>query len=896
MGKPSCYTKPRLRASGGCLIDANCTHNDECESGYCEMSGPGTWEGAQNGICRPFKPSSTGKSQVGEWCTEDNHCLSNHCDIKGRSGCASHRAGSITKKPSCYTRSELRALGGCGVSTMCTNDDECVSGYCEVDGPGVWSGSGGGICRPFRLTESGDNDLGEWCTSDSHCRSQKCDVTNRSGCKSAPKKDTCDVSDDRSCPFSASCVKNIDCEHNSYCTNGYCRYQTSKKYGEDCTRNDECTSGNCINKKCDNRSLTCTKPDPKSCSAATTCTSSKQCPVESSCDTAQGVCRLNDNMHDRREGAYCTNDVQCAKSLCRNSACTLRRQSCPHPNSRDCGWSDHGCSTDADCIDNSFCEIRSGEPNTCRLKPCQKNRAMNNYCTSDDQCGHTSVCRDKRCVSMGKPCTEPNSSSCDWSSHGCTTDADCAPGLVCQKTSNQSSVCRHSSTTQNRAVGDYCTDNEQCGADATCRDSKCTQQKQSCSRSDSRDCDWTTHGCSTSEECESDSFCDHQSGQPSVCRPNDSVVNRPNGDFCTDDRQCVIGNICRSGRCISPSNACTIPDKSLCDHAASRCETDSDCLHDNYCDVSAGPPYLCRLAATVTNRDTGEYCTSNSQCVSDRCTDGACVIGAPTCTDPTNCSASVCTVTQDCAKNNECIDRVCRTTANGRADGEYCSSSTQCGPDSKCVANACIPKSRACTDAVSCQNNLHGCDTDADCVTGSFCDKSTPLRPYCRVNSDMGNRVGGQYCTDSFQCEGASICQDHNCTTPYVSGESCNSDTVCASGACRLWDDTKRCCPLSDNTSTHYSMANTLNNCGNLNPGDACNSSSQCTTKNCVQKKCSDQPPEETIDPFKWITDILSDKSKTMISAVVVVALAVVIFMGAVAGRSIPKARRSRYY
>jgi hypothetical protein len=128
----------------------------------------------------------------------------------------------------------------------------------------------------------------------------------------------------------------------------------------------------------------------------------------------------------------------------------------------------------------------------------------------------------------------------------------------------------------------------------------------------------------------------------------------------------------------------------------------------------------------------------------------------------------------------------------GSCDGDgNCLSSTErpCDPYTKCDGDRCAST----------------CDTDDDCVAGSFCD----AEHHCIGDGDAGAPCGhaGQcasgFCTNGVCCKTAcaGACQvcdasgDGTCTT-VVDGTGCGSGNICCNGSCQ------ECCDRDDCSGT----------------------------------------------------------------------------------------------
>ena len=218
MGRSTCTTAGEHRNNGGCSSNTWCSADKECDSNYCETGGAQTWNNSGGGICRSARrnsvptPLAEGEpaplAKGGEWCDDNQHCVSNECQVATRKGCKGRKA-------SCTTAGKFRANsveeGGCDQSTWCTVNDDCALGYCETGGRQTWAASGGGICR---IAEHGKvptlpAERGEWCDDSKHCSDDLvCKIETREGC-------------------AAGGPSGMECQKDTDCTSGACRDWTN---------------------------------------------------------------------------------------------------------------------------------------------------------------------------------------------------------------------------------------------------------------------------------------------------------------------------------------------------------------------------------------------------------------------------------------------------------------------------------------------------------------------------------------------------------------------------------------------------------------------------------------------------------------------------------------------
>ncbi|MBK06692.1 MAG: hypothetical protein CL920_00935 [Deltaproteobacteria bacterium] len=250
------------------------------------------------------------------------------------------------------------------------------------------------------------------------------------------------------------------------------------------------------------------------------------------------------------------------------------------------------------------------------------------------------------------------------------------------------------------------------------------------------------------------------------CFPNCS------GPECAEDGDCVFGQRCSSGACIS--NSCT---------------GDDDCLRSQ----------TCQDGQCKEGTQSKDECTQDSDC---KAPTPKCDANQKKCVGCLN--SDDCRSDQDCTNNQckekeqpECTsDADCRSKANPRCSGDgkcewECTSDTDCTKgtcqEHKCVVKPECTKDSDCQGTKSvCENNKcvskAECSTDADCQGQAkpMCSSAGKCEWECRVTSD---------------CKGSS-CVDNTCATankPCVSPNDCAQGETCFLGVCA-----KACNPTQD--------------------------------------------------------------------------------------------------
>jgi hypothetical protein len=298
-------------------------------------------------------------------------------------------------------------------------------------------------------------------------------------------------------------------------------------------------------------------------------------------------------------------------------------------------------------------------------------------------------------------------------------------------------------------------------------DNKCKVKNKACLWEDKSRCSWNEHGCHNSTWCENDGFCDIKAAQPNRCRLNNSVPDRPNGQFCDNnkDSQCASG-LCWGWTCREPIPPC----KELSCHQKVEgtnepCHRDGDCRKDSYCRKVAFQRNTCRKKGHITGRDPNEYCDNDGQCSTGLCWGYRCKPRLAPCKE-LSCHQKIEGTNEPCHRDGDCRkDSYCRKVAfqrntcrkkghiTGRDPNEYCDNSGQC--DSGLCDNwLCRAKSKPCTNPnkSACNWNQHGCHNNSWCADGGYCDIKAAQPNRCRKPKHSRHRDRGEFCTDTYQC------------------------------------------------------------------------------------------------------------------------------------------------
>lgn len=797
-GALSCGTTGVCNGAGACAIYSSGTL---CGTPVCSNGNRTTYACNGGGAClstqtscAPYVCASASACRTN--CTLDSHCSANAycrtsdgtCQFDQPNGAACTSAaqcssGACVDGVCCSTactglcQACSVAKKGSGVDGECgpikdgsDPDVECTdqgAPSCQNDG----QCNGAGACRKYAKGTScgsttcvGNNSTGQVCDGFGSC------VLDTTGTSCAPYL----------CKGSACanpCASDLDCVSGNFCEAGTCKPKQAN--GATCAGPNGCTSGYCVDGVC----------------CATACTGLCQaCSVAKKGGGIGGECGPVNNGLDP--------DAECA----------LTAQS--------------GCGTDGWCNGSGSCRLWA-KGTGCGADVCVGNSKTGKSCDGLGSCANNAT---------GTDCT-PYVCGAGVCQQPCTTDANCTSGNFCK-----SGVC-----TPKQATGAVCAGTNQCQSgfcvDGVCCATACTGGCQACSAAKKGngvdgECAPVSNGLDPDNDCPNDGAqtCNRDGAcngfgacrlfaKNTACGSSACIGNKVSGQFCDGFGTCQydpVGTDCAPYTCAA--SKCSSP-----------CAADTDCTAGNWCDAG-----VCK-----GKQVNGASCTGANQCASNVCVDGVCC--ATSCTGLCQaCSAAKkgggvdgeCgPISDNSDPDAECPDDgaatcdrdgmcngfgACRLYKKGEAcgstqcvgnlvKGQICDGLGSCGFDSTgidCAPYVCA--ANACKDP---------CSTNADCVSGSFCDKGTCKSKLangaaCAANADCNST----YCVDGVCCATActGTCQacstakkgagqdgecepikdgnDPDAECPDDGAASCKRDGTCnGTGLCRFYTKGTAC-------------------------------------------------------------------------------------------------------
>ena len=761
----------------GCS-DEGCKSSSDCQSGYICQDGKCVSAGDDT----DSDTSDTNSAPPGQ-SDNDHPSDEQKSDPESPTEAESDSESSTEDTNQTDSESEAPCLSVGLDGESCSEDCECVSGYC---GEGICCDEG----ECCATTKDCDNDL---------CRTAACRIDNT--CDYAPTAFECGEEDalgKAMCTGANACNGEGDClpvrrDCGAYAPNPFGSYQCQEDVIISSCFTD-CTPFN----------------------ASVNCSPGAKC-VNGSCVLSAGDKALN--------GHPCTDDEQCKSDHCDNDICCAEGACCV---------------TADDCSDEcrtSSCDV----DNTCRttiLRPCgAEDSTGSDLCQADHRCDGQGTCL--QVTSACSPYAGNNTFECSVGESvtencpdSCTSPAHCAEGFTCDD-----GTCTADKTLLN---GDVCTDDALC-ISGHCRNGYCCESGDCCATAgDCGDLCGAT-GCvdarcvvespvacgaedlSGDDRCGGNARCDGAGGCLTLALCNDGYGPIPDQFSCdagiSVSQTCQ--STCNSDPACSPGFECDT-DNNECVAIAyaengSACDVDADCA-SGHC----GNGHCC---------DDGDCCSvaddcQEGRCVYEICSDGACdasnlvPCGLPD-TDGTysNCSGGAL-----CDGHGGCIKDIIQCDGPYAWNGEYtcvtgevsetchltCGSDIECNIGYGCVGGFCVARLEngegPCSEDAGCRSNHCNTNTGVCCEAGMCCSDNTDCGGHtcdvashaCDVSCDLGAGDDESIC----RALGDYHCANGRCESDLLNGEYiCEEDSDCASSHCDTLlfgiccaDDSAPCC------------------------------------------------------------------------------------------------------
>ncbi len=488
------------------------------------------------------------------------------------------------------------------------------------------------------------------------------------------------------------------------------------------------------------------------------CNAPPDCPV---CDVCYGAC-----VDDVVEPTGCYSDGQCAEGqFCDTSVCLpppgcTGDMACPAVCYGQCTDKPAGCTSDAQCGADQYCDFA-----TCGWYGAAEDRAP----CRPDASGAGCLVPPCEGVCLTRPVVT-----------GCTSDADCGDGMICQ--------------VEQRCYATDCADGTDCGAPLPCEPVGV--------------CVPATTGCWADDECPAGYQCNFYYGacgtyddgttDPDVPCQSRGVCEPIQGPECFSDADCQPGFRCEAMYKCDPSTNCDdagncgdekcIDSPGVCVADTIGCSTDYDCPSD----------MVCQLWPCDCYAENGEdcWCEPYGECVPYQFSP----CDAVKCAAGTHCEeVTVCYDGEDCVSPDGSL---CDPMPGG------CSTYAECVPDSAgCTADYECPAGYAC-ELYPCDCANYDPATGVDCICEPFGQCVPVTQPDCTSDAD---------CEAGYHCEFSSWC---GC----ADGENCpmNEQAWCLESGVCVPDPAPLCLTNSDCAA-----------------GEICNALDVCILLDCSSPECS---------------------------------------------------------
>jgi MYXO-CTERM domain-containing protein len=766
-----------------------CVTNSVCASGFCDKDA---------NICACDQDADCSMPSLCNLLATPNACVAPGCGngvIEINEGCDD---GNTLPGDGCNTFCYIEILQECTDSNSCASglcdpqlgqctcddDEDCPGGQqcnsalepnqCVVVGCGNGMLSGSEGCDDGNLN-NGDGcnaqcrkELGQTCTSSTVCASGFCDqmICACDANVDCPGTMLCSVQANPNACVNPGCGNRIlesgeGCDDGNLTNGDGCNSVCLLEIGEACTHISACASG-----ACDPIDSTCVCDENADCPVgAPTCKLSADPNLCVVAGCGNGVIEV---------GEGCDDENKVSGDGC-NSSCKLEiGQSCPN-GSTTCasGFCDPvgsvcACNDNGDCSGGQLCNILAN-PNQCVLSGCG-----NGVIEVGEGCDDNNTANDDGCTSgclleIGQSC--PNGSNVCASTFCDPTDNTCA--------CNQSDDCPGDQVCDTKAMPNACVDpgcgnlvlespTEGCDDGNTTSGDGCTatcllELGQTCNGS-STDCDTgfcdqagNVCACDEDSDCPSDTLC-NTGATPNVCVPLGCGNDVLEADEACDDGNMLDGDGCSAACLIELGLPCTMNtscNTGLCDGTVCACDQDSDCAAGEVCNTNADPNACVMAGCGNGVLEVTEGCDDGNTLPGDGC-NATCSkeLGEP-CLDGTECNSGNCDGTVNecvCDKDSDCpMDQTCDTNAN---------------------PHACIVPPPP------------GCQSDADCLGGLFCDEPSRKCVDCTQDNECSEGVCDEASFTCVECTQNSDCKEGVCNATSLTCVECVVDSDCKVGTC----------------------------------------------------------------------------------------------------------------
>jgi len=399
-------------------------------------------------------------------------------------------------------------------------------------------------------------------------------------------------------------------------------------------------------------------------------------------------------------------------------------------------------------------------------------------CSTDGDCAEGLICVVRVCTATVASCT---------SDEQCPGGA-CVEGF-CSRLAGGAADAEGDSGGPDQMGGRECDDDDDCLDGDPCTTDTCDAE--SCHHEDVEGC------CNLDLECDDGSEFTLDACVDNLCEHTPAQIP------CLHDGECDDGDFCTSDECVEGICENTPSDDPLCCNTADECDDGDDTTVD-----------LCvENSCTWTNCTSDIDCEDDNDCSEQACEEGVCaytVLTTPDCACVTDADCSgkggACTLVQtgpttmetycvnaegpkmggvDCAANEECHSGLCMGLTSGEnLCFQGCLSDTECTAGTKCSSVIYGQGTADEMEFPACLPAPTQCSGDVSCAEGEIClptenqDLPSTIITVCAPPAG-GQKTAGQGCAADAECQSA-ICIAVIGTEESVCWSACVGDGDCA--------------------------------------------------------------------------------------------------------------------
>lgn len=228
---------------------------------------------------------------------------------------------------------------------------------------------------------------------------------------------------------------------------------------------------------------------------------------------------------------------------------------------------------------------------------------------------------------------------------------------------------------------------------------------------------------------------------------------------CSTERDCPVDQ----PRCVGAAT----PDRPAVVACSSRCQDDSNCLEEEFCERSQGICAYCAPDCTPDTCAEGFVCQPDGRCALEPCS----TTGAEPCPPGWRCDPSApSTDAQGAKPDSNDATRVLRGCARNpceQSDGIECNDLWRCDPDHSTYETGCLPL--PCSDTGRCSD-----ESAFICTPGNAGPRAAGMDAHGCVHRNCGEAAN--------LCSALELCENGACRPRTCAELACPSGTHCVGG------------------------------------------------------------------------------------------------------------------